>query len=143
MKVSSIIDRKTEDVITISPQANLKAAANLMFNHRIAALVVIKNGKAVGLVSERDIVEALSRHAGAAGLVRVQDILPGRLVVVSPEETIKRAMSIMSYERVRHLPVIDEGKLVGIVSLGDIVKSRLEELELETNVLRDVYIAAR
>jgi CBS domain-containing protein len=143
MKVSSIIERKTGDVITISPQANLKAAANLMRNHRIAALVVMKSGKAVGLVSERDIVEALSRHGGAAELVRVQDILPSRFVVVSPEETIKHAMAIMTYERVRHLPVIDEGQLVGIVSLGDIVKYRLEELELETNVLRDVYVAAR
>ena len=73
----------------------------------------------------------------------VQEVLPSRFVAVSPEDTIKRAMSIMTYERVRHLPVIAGDKLVGIVSLGDIVKYRLEELELETNVLRDIYIAAR
>jgi len=142
MKVSSIIEHKGDGVIAISSQANLKAAANLMLNHGIAALVVMKGGKAVGLVSERDIVEALSRHGNAAGLVRVQEILSSRFVVVSPDETIKRAMSIMTNERIRHLPVIDKGEPVGIVSLGDMVKYRLEELELETNVLRDVYIAA-
>ena len=143
MKVSSILERKNDEVIIISPQANLKGAANLMRNHRIAALVVMKSGKAVGLVSERDIVEALSRHGAAAGLVRIVDILPSRFVMVSPEETIERAMSIMTYERVRHLPVIEDGKLAGIISPGDIVKYQLEELELETNVRRDVYIAAR
>ena len=141
MKVSDIIERKNGDVITISPQANLKGAPNLMLNHRIAALAAVKSGKAVGLVSERDIVEALSRHGAAAGLVRVQDILPSRFVVVSPEEPIKRAMSTLTHERIRHLPVIDDSELVGIVSLGDIVKYRLEELE--TNLPRDVYIAAR
>ena len=143
MKVGRILEHRNDDVAIISPQANLKGAANLMLNHRIAALVVMKSGKAVGLVSERDIVEALSRHGAAAGLVRVQDILPSRFAVVSPEETIERAMSIMTYERVRHLPVIDDGKLVGIISLGDIAKYRLEKLEFKTNVRCDVYIAAR
>jgi CBS domain-containing protein len=143
MKISNIIERKGDAVITISPQANLKAAADLMLGRHIAALVVVKGGKAVGLVSERDIVAALSRRGEAAGLARVQEVLPSRFVTVSPEETIKRAMSIMTYERVRHLPVIEGDKLVGIVSLGDIVKYRLEDLETETNVLRDIYIAAR
>jgi len=143
MKVSSIIEHKGDEVITISPQANLKAAADLMLGHHIAALVVMKGGKAVGMVSERDTVEALSRRDHEVGLTRVQEVLPSRFVMISPEETIKRAMSIMTYERLRHLPVIEGDKLVGIVSLGDIVKYRLEELELETSVLRDIYIAAR
>jgi len=132
MKISSIIERKNGRVIAISSQANLKAVADLMLDHRVGALVVMKSGKAVGLISERDIVEALSCHSHAAGLIRLQEILSSRFIVVSPEETIRRAMSTMTRERVRHLPVIDEGKLVGIVSMGDIVKHLIEELELET-----------
>jgi CBS domain-containing protein len=119
LKVSSILERKGDAVITIHASDTIRTAAGLMISHRIAALVVMGGGKVVGVLSEREVVGALVRHGPSAGL------------------------SLMTDGRVRHLPVIDGGGLVGIVSLGDIVKYRLEELELESNVLRDVYIAAR
>jgi CBS domain-containing protein len=73
----------------------------------------------------------------------VSHVVAHAMVTVAPSDSLKRAMSLMTNHRVRHLPVIDDGNLVGIVSIGDVVKHRLEDLETETNVLRDVYIAAR
>jgi CBS domain-containing protein len=73
--------------------------------------------------------------------MQVLDIVSHATITVSPDDTLKRAMSLMTHHRVRHLPVIANGRLVGIVSIGDVVKHRLEDLELESNVLRDAYIA--
>jgi CBS domain-containing protein len=143
MNIESILDHKSEGAITIDIGQTVKAAADMMFRHCIAALVVTRDGAPVGIVSERDVVEALSTHGEHGGHRPLRQLITGPLLAVSPDETIKRAMSLMTHRRIRHLPVIESGELVGIVSLGDIVKYRLEELEMESNVLRDVYIAAR
>jgi CBS domain-containing protein len=143
MKISSILDRKGGEVITISAQANLKAAANVMHDRRIAALIVLRDHKVLGVVSERDVVAGLARHGHLAGAIQLKDVLSQQLVSITTADTIKQAMLLMTHRRLRHLPVIDGGELKGIVSLGDIVKYRLGELELESNVLRDVYMAAR
>lgn len=142
MKISTILERKHPGVITIDILSTVKVSAELMARHRIAALVVTENGMPVGLLSERHIVEVFAREGKLAEEMRIRQILDRQLVAVSPEDTIKRAMSLMTHTRVRHLPVMAEDELVGIVSLGDVVKQRLEELELEANVLRDIYIAA-
>ena len=142
MKIGTILERKQPGVVTINILSTLKAAAELMARHRIAALVVTEDGVPVGLLSERHIVEVFAREGKLAEEMRIRQILDRQLVAVSPEDTIKRAMSLMTHARVRHLPVLNENELVGIVSLGDLVKQRLEELELEANVLRDIYIAA-
>jgi CBS domain-containing protein len=143
MRISNILDHKGGEVVTINSQANLKAAANVMHDRRIAALVVLSDRKVVGVVSERDIVSALAQNGPSAGAIRLKDVLGRRLVWITSAETIKQAMSLMTHGHLRHLPVIDEGELKGIVSLGDIVKYRLEELELESNVLRDLAVAVR
>ena len=144
MKISSITDQKDGEVVTINAHANLKAVANVMQDRGIAALAVLTERKVVGIVSERDIVAALAEHGHAAGSIPLKEVLKRRsLVSITSADTIKQAMSLMTYGHVRHLPVIDEGELKGIVSLGDIVKYRLEELEMETNVLRDLAVAVR
>ena len=143
MRISNIIDHKGGEVVTMNSQANLKAAANVMHDRRIAALVVLSDRKVVGVVSERDIVSALAQNGPSAGAIQLKDVLGRRLVWITSAETIKQAMSLMTHGHLRHLPVIDEGELKGIVSLGDIVKYRLEELELESNVLRDLAVAVR
>jgi CBS domain-containing protein len=143
MKISSIIESKGGEVITLNAQANLKAAANVMRDRGIAAVVALKDRKFVGVLSERDIVAALSEHGPSAGSIQIKDVLGQQPISITPADTIKQAMSLMTYRHVRHLPVIDEGALKGIVSLGDIVKYRLEELEVETNVLRDLAVAVR
>ena len=142
MKISSILERKRPGVVTVDILATVKAAAEFMARHRIAALVVTENGVPVGLLSERHIVEVFAHEGKLAEEMRIRQILDRQLVAVSPDDTVKRAMSLMTHTRIRHLPVMDDAELVGILSLGDVVKQRLEELELEANVLRDIYIAA-
>jgi CBS domain-containing protein len=143
MNISAILDHKKPGVVTIDIFSTLKAAAELMTRHRIAALVVTENGAPVGLLSERHFVEMFAYQGTFAGEIRIRQVIDRQLVSVSPEDPIKRAMSLMTHTRTRHLPVIEDNELLGIVSLGDVVKYRLEELELEANVLRDIYIAAR
>jgi CBS domain-containing protein len=143
MKISAILKRKQPGVVTIDILSTLKAAAELMARHRIAALVVTENGTPVGLLSERHIVAEFAHQGKFAEEMRIRQVIDRQLIAISPEDTIKRAMSLMTHTRIRHLPVMQENELVSIVSLGDVVKHRLEELELEANVLRDIYIAAR
>jgi CBS domain-containing protein len=114
-----------------------------MREHSIAALVVKNGGVVTGLISEREIVHAVSRLGERALSMAVLDVATHTAIAVAPDDTLKRAMSLMTHHRVRHLRVIADGKLVGIVSIGDVVKHRLEDLETESNVLRDAYIATR
>jgi CBS domain-containing protein len=114
-----------------------------MREHGIAALVVKSGGAIKGLISERDIVLAVARHGEGALALAVADVGAHTMVKVAPGDSLKRAMSLMTNHRVRHLAVVADGHLVGIVSIGDVVKLRLEDLETETNVLRDAYVAAR
>jgi CBS domain-containing protein len=141
MSIQAILYNKGGKVVTISPKASVKAAADKLNEKKIAALVVTEGDSILGIVSEREIVRAYSRHGAAIDGMSVRDIADTNAITVSPDDSLKRAMALMTSERKRHLPVTREGKLAGIVSLGDVVKHRLEDLELETNVLRDAYIA--
>jgi len=118
----------------------VKSAADRMREHSIAALVV-KSGDAIaGLTSEREIVHAVSRHGEGALALAVSHVVAHAMVKVAPSDSLKRAMSLMTNHRVRHLPVIDDGKIVGIISIGDVVKQRLDELSIEAKTLHD-YIS--
>jgi len=143
MTIESILRRKGTDVTTIAPDASIKRAADWLRAKNIGALVVTSDDAILGLISEREIVHAFSRHGEAAGSMLVRQIMYGGLPTVSPDESVNRVMNLMTHHRVRHMPVLSGGKLVGIVSIGDVVKYRLEDLELETSILRDVYNAAR
>jgi CBS domain-containing protein len=142
MSIQSILDRKGAEVVTIRAIETIKSAADRMRARSVAALVVISGDAIAGLISERDIVHAISLHGERALSMAVQDVVSHTIITVAPDDTLKRAMSLMTNHRMRHLPVFADSKLVGIVSIGDVVKHRLEELETESNVLRDAYIAA-
>jgi CBS domain-containing protein len=103
--------------------------------------VVTKDDKVLGIISERDIVRAFSEHGEAVASMAVKDVMTHGLITVTPEDDLNGLMRLMTRHRVRHLPVLRRGKLVGMISIGDVVKRRLDDLELETNVLRDIYIA--
>jgi CBS domain-containing protein len=143
MKIEAILDRKSEGVVTIDTSEHLQSAAELMRRKRISALIVTDDGEPVGLISERDLVGALADKGPQAADLPIQEVVTGPVLAVSPDESLKRAMAMMTCKRVRHLPVFENRELIGIVSLGDLVKYRLEEMELESNVLRDLAIAAR
>jgi CBS domain-containing protein len=143
MSIQSILDGNPAEVVTIGSTDTLKIAADRMRAHNIAALVVKSGAAVAGLISDREIVHAVSRNGDRALHMAVQDIVTHPTITIAPDDTLKRAMSLMTHHRVRHLPVIANGKLVGMVSIGDVVKHRLEDLETESNVLRDAYMAAR
>ena len=143
MTIESILRRKGTDVTTIAPNASIKRAADWLRAKNIGALVVTNGDAVLGLITEREIVHAFSRHGGEAGAMSVKDVMHYGVITVSPDESVNRVMNLMTHHRVRHMPVLRDGKLAGIISIGDVVRHRLEDLELETSVLRDVYHAAR
>ena len=143
MTIESILRRKGTDVTTITPESSVKRAADWLRAKNIGALVVTTENAVLGLISEREIVHAFSRYGETAGSMLVKEIMQFGVTAVPPDESVIRVMNLMTHHRVRHMPVLRDGKLVGIVSIGDVVKHRLEDLELETNVLRDVYNAVR
>jgi CBS domain-containing protein len=119
-------------------------AIHRLMSAGVGALVVSDDGEAVeGTLSERDVVWALSRKGGGALDLRVADCMTRGGPVCAPETLIQDAMAEMTRRRQRHLPVLRDGKLCGLISLGDVVKNRLDELELETNILRDAYFTRR
>jgi CBS domain-containing protein len=143
MSVESILKKKGTDVATIAPDASVKRAADWLRAKNIGALVVTRGDEVLGLISEREIVLAISRHGETATSMSVSEIMRHGVIIVSPAETVSHVMDLMTRHRVRHMPVVHDGELAGIISIGDVVKYRLDDLQLETNVLRDAYIAAR
>jgi len=142
MKVDTILKTKGARVTVVPRHATLGAVAQRLAEERIGAVVVSNDGATVdGIVSERDIIRVLARD-GATALDRpLGETMTRNVVACSRDDSVKQLMAVMTRHRVRHLPVLEDGQLVGIVSIGDLVKSRLDEVELETNVLRDAYIA--
>jgi CBS domain-containing protein len=145
MKVREILEAKGSRVVTIRPDATLSTAVHRLALERIGALVVSDDGlRVAGILSERDIVTGLARDGAdllATGR-HVADLMTRNVATCGPDDTVKWLMAEMTRRRVRHLPVVDDGRLVGVVSIGDVVKSRLGEVELEATVLREAYIAA-
>ncbi|HVT56622.1 MAG TPA: CBS domain-containing protein [Xanthobacteraceae bacterium] len=142
MTVRAILDLKGRDVVTIAPEKTLADAAELLSRNKIGAVVVVMREKVSGILSERDIVRAIARSGTAALEGRVVDCMTSTVVTCSPHDTMAAVMNRMTAGRFRHLPVIDEGRLAGIVSIGDVVKHRLAEIERESSMLRDYIMTA-
>jgi len=141
MSIETILRQKGTDVVTIEPEASVMRAADWLRVKNIGALVVTSGKVVLGIISEREIVHAFSRYGETVAAMPVKEIMRYGVITASPDESLSRAMHLMTRHRVRHMPVLRDGKLVGIISIGDVVKHRLEDLETETNVLRDAYIA--
>jgi CBS domain-containing protein len=137
MIVKSIIDTKGGDVVTLEPSVSLDAAAKLLAERRIGAVVVLgADDRVVGILSERDIVRAISERGAAAMQEPVSQVMTRKVVTCTLDETIHSIMERMTTGKFRHVPVIDEGRLAGIVSIGDVVKHRIEEMEQESDALK-------
>jgi CBS domain-containing protein len=138
MNVNHILSRKGHDVFTIEPTATLGAAVKMLAENRIGALVVTGADRHItGIISERDIVRALDKKGVAVLSESVADTMTRKVVTCTQSDTIVDLMERMTQGKFRHMPVADRNRLVGIVSIGDVVKTRLEELESEHNALRD------
>jgi CBS domain-containing protein len=143
MHVAAILSAKGATVEVVGPDTPVAVAVHRMASRGIGSLVVVGPGdELLGVLSERDVVRAIDRHGdGFAGL-RVRDVVSsGISATCSVADDLSEVMRRMTLTRQRHLPVLDGSKLVGIISIGDVVKYRLDELELQTNVLRDAYLS--
>jgi len=144
MTVKAILSRKGNDVITIEPTVTLSAAVNILAEHRIGALVVVARAdeQVAGILSERDIVRALAQRGPGALQEAVGQVMTRRVVTCTESDTVAALMERMTQGKFRHLPVVERGKLVGLVSIGDVVKHRLGEMEHESNALREYILTA-
>ena len=138
MIVKNILLAKSGNVVTIEPTADLTAATKLLAERRVGAVVILgADHRIVGILSERDIVRALAEHGPAALNKPVGQVMTREVKTCSEGDTIEGLMGRMTTGKFRHMPVVEQGKLIGIVSIGDVVKNRVEEIESEAAALRD------
>jgi CBS domain-containing protein len=143
MNVEAILRSKGRAVATIGPDAPITAALAALTERNIGALVVSADGEAVdGIISERDIVRGLADRGGAFLGGQVAAAMTRPVVTCSPQDNVADLMALVTNRRVRHLPVVEDGRLCGIVSIGDLVKSRLDEIEHEARSLRSFIAGA-
>jgi CBS domain-containing protein len=140
MKISDVIGRKqVKDVVTIRPDATVRDLLALLAEHNIGAVVVSADGAGVdGIVSERDVVRRLHGHDEVLG-APVRDIMTVEVHTASSGDPLESVRAVMTERRFRHVPVVDDGRLVGIVSIGDVVKAHIDQVEFERDQL-DSYV---
>ncbi len=142
MKVESILAQKGSEVITTGPDVGLADAAKLLTDRRIGAVIVTDPpGQVVGILSERDIVRTLAAKREDTIGFKVADAMTRNVITCTPEDSIAGLMALMTERRFRHVPVKDGDRLVGLISLGDVVKYRVDEVEREATAMRD-YITS-
>jgi CBS domain-containing protein len=138
MLIAQILAGKGRDVISTRPEATIDEVAHLLNDKRIGAVVVLDAGRQLcGIISERDLARGLARHGAALLQMQVADLMTRGVVTCAPEDDLQTLMQRMTEGRFRHLPVVKDGSLSGIISIGDVVKHRLQELEVETHMLQD------
>ncbi len=143
MNVHTILGNKGKSVVTIHPNATIERAVAVLRLRGVGALVVSDDGEnVVGILSERDIVEALGRHGSELLAVSVSEVMTHPVVTCDPDDSVAELMAEMTNRHIRHFPVLDNGRLCGIVSIGDLVKSRLDEIEYEAHSMRSFIAGA-
>jgi CBS domain-containing protein len=144
MSVADIVKTKGRAVKTIRPDETAKALAEHLKDERIGAMIVSHDGSALdGIISERDLAYGLAIYGDKLPSMSVSELMTKRVIVCAPQDSIVEVMNVMTQRRIRHLPVKDGEQLIGIISIGDVLKHRLGEIQLEANVLRDVAVARR
>lgn len=143
MLIRQILGSKGGEVVATGPQATIAEVAGLLKAKRIGAIVVEDaTGELCGIISERDLARGLADHGAALLDMQVHQLMTAEVVTCSPADGLEKLMQTMTEGRFRHLPVVEDGKLVGIISIGDVVKYRLKELEDETHMLQDYIQSA-
>ncbi len=142
MKVKHILQSKGADVYAVSPDDTIAAAVSVLNDKNIGAVMVCDDhGKAVGILSERDVVRRLGEKGAEAMNMRVSECMTGNPYTCAPDETIDDLMARMTEKRIRHLPVQSGGRIIGVISIGDVVKRKIQEAEQEAAALKE-YISS-
>ena len=142
MTIAAILAGKGRDVISITAHQNLSEAVALLADRRIGAVPVMDGGQVVGIFSERDVIHALSSQGAEALDRKVGDVMTSPAITVSPSEAVIGALSLMTRRRIRHLPVVEGGRVIGVVSIGDLVKYRIDRIEADAEAMRSYIQSA-
>ncbi|MBV9843267.1 MAG: CBS domain-containing protein [Sphingomonadaceae bacterium] len=137
MTIAAILESKGDEVIDVAGEASVGEAVALLAGRRIGALPVTEGGRVVGMFSERDVIYGLARDGGALLARSVREVMTAPAHTVTPDVPVLAALGLMTQRRVRHLPVVDGERLVGLVSIGDLVKMRIDRIEAEADAMRD------
>ncbi len=141
MNVGRILDQKGSDVIAQEAGCTVLEVAKLLGERRIGAVPVIRGGKLVGIISERDVMRGLAIRGGGVLADDISTLMTKSVFTCSRDDTVGHLMAMMTERRIRHVPVLEKGALVGMISIGDVVKERMQETEQEAAALKD-YIAS-
>lgn len=136
MSIRSILSQKSNEVISVNPQMLVSDVVAILAEKRIGALPVIEGGVVLGIFSERDLVYSTAREGAAALSRTVREVMTSPVICMTGEESVDEALSLMTRRRIRHLPVVDGARLIGFVSIGDLVKNRIEQIEQEAEAMR-------
>ena len=137
MRIADVLRTKGGTVATITPETSVAGLLNELSLHNIGAMVVVSTDGVVGIVSERDVVRQLHERGGDLLRLPVSEIMTTMVATCTPTDTLDDLSVLMTTKRVRHIPVVEDNRLVGIVSIGDVVKLRMEQLESEQRALQD------
>lgn len=140
MTIAAIMAGNTGSVYTATADESVAVAASRLAKERIGALPVMRDGAVVGIFSERDVIYGLANQGSSILAKTVGDVMTAPAITVTSDTPILSALSLMTKRRIRHLPVVDDGQLAGFVSIGDLVKHRIEKIEAEATAMRD-YIS--
>jgi len=139
--VKRLLDSKSGGVVTIAPDASVFTALELMAERDIGAVVVVHDGRVVGILSERDYARKVILHNKASREITVDEIMTDRVLYVGPTHTVEECMTLMTDKRIRHLPVMDGDRLIGVLSIGDLVKATIDDRDFTIRQL-ETYIAS-
>lgn len=140
MKIRDILKEKGAGVRTIGPEQTIKEAIDLLVQHNIGSLLVTQEDTILGIITERDILRACRQHAKELDRTRIDSIMSKNLVIANPEDDAEEVMAVITAKHIRHMPIMMDGKLAGMISIGDLVKSQLSATTAEIKYLRD-YIS--
>jgi len=137
MSIQAILGDKGRDVATVGADATLSEAVRVLGERRIGALPVVEGDRIVGIISERDVIYSLKDHGAQVLDWPISRVMTSPAITVDPSTEVLSALALITQRRVRHLPVVSDGRLIGIVSIGDLVKYRIERIEFEAQAMRD------
>jgi CBS domain-containing protein len=136
MTIAMILGGKGRDIISVTPDHNVRDTVALLAEKRIGAVPVMDGGDVVGIFSERDVIHALDAHGPVVLDKSVRDVMTSPAITVSPDQPVIGALSLMTHRRIRHLPVVQDGHVIGLVSIGDLVKYRIDRIEADAEAMR-------
>lgn len=143
MKIKDILKGKGSNIYSVGPNQTVQEAIRILNDHKIGSLLVTESEKVVGIITERDVLKECGRAPQLLNQTFVQDVMSKELIICSPEDDVDYIMGVMTDKHIRHLPIIEKGKLAGMISIGDIVKSQLHESVHEIKYLRDYIMGTR